>query len=251
MRLSCPLLLLLVSACVAGCSSEPPKVLEDREPIVGSTSEAGLGAIPEFEYLIGAGDVLRVNVFRHPDLGSGIYRANTPGSPVDAAGLISLPLIGDVQAAGRTVFTVRDEIEGRLAEYLRTPKVDVSVLEHNAHRYYVFGEIKKPGVFVMDRPITALEGLAMAGGYTLDADRMHVALVRGPIADENITIFDTKDLDPVAGSYLQSGDILFVTQRKWASIGQAARDLVPLLQLVSLPVGTARDIVLIEDIRRD
>ena len=80
---------------------------------------------------------------------------------------------------------------------------------------------------------------------------MHVALIRGPIAEENITIFDTKDLDPVAGSILQSGDILFVTQRKWASIGQAARDLVPLLQLVSLPVGTARDVVLIEDIRKD
>jgi len=235
--------------CTSGCSNEPPKVIEDREPLAGGMNS--MMPIPAFEYLVGPGDVLRVNVFRHPELGSGIYRANTPGSPVDAGGMISLPLIGDVIASGRTVFTVRDEIEARLATYLHTPKADVSVLEHNAHRFYVFGEIRKPGVFVMDRPMTAMEGLALAGGYTLDADRMHVALIRGPIAEENITIFDTKDLDPVAGSILQSGDIIFVTQRKWASIGQAARDLVPLLQLVSLPVGTARDVVLIEDIRRN
>jgi polysaccharide biosynthesis/export protein len=249
MRISLFLFSLFAVIGTSGCSNDPPKVIEDREPLAGGMNS--MMPIPAFEYLVGPGDVLRVNVFRHPELGSGIYRANTPGSPVDAGGMISLPLIGDVIASGRTVFTVRDEIETRLAAYLRTPKADVSVLEHNAHRFYVFGEIRRPGVFIMDRPTTAMEGLALAGGYTLDADRMNVALIRGPIAEENITIFDTKDLDPVAGSILQSGDILFVTQRKWASIGQAARDLVPLLQLVSLPIGTARDVVLIEDIRKD
>lgn len=251
MQFTPSLVALLAVALLTACTSEPPAVLENREPIQAEAGGAALGTVPEYPYLVGPGDVLRVNVLRHPELSSGIYRANTPGSPVDGAGMISLPLIGDVRAAGRTVFQIRDEIEERLAKYLKLPKADVSVLEHNAHRFYVFGEVRQPGVFVMDRPMRALEGLAMAGGYTLDADRLHVALVRGPITEENVTIFETQDLDPVAGSLLRSGDILFVTQRKGASIGQAARDLVPLLQLISLPVGTARDVVLIEDIRKD
>jgi len=149
------------------------------------------------------------------------------------------------------VFEVRDEVQGRFGEYLRDPRVDISILEQNAHRFYVFGEVRKPGMFVMDRPMTAIQALALAGGFTTDADRNHIALVRGPIAEENVRLFDTEDLDPLASLPIRSGDLLFVTQRDWAEVGQAARDLVPLLQLISLPVGTARDIVLIEDIRRD
>jgi len=243
-----------IAACLllalGACASEPPELLEDREPLPGGGATS-MTEVPNFEYVLGPGDVLRVNVFRHPELGSGPFRANTIGSPVDASGLISLPLIGEVQASGQSVFEVRDEVQTRLATYLRNPRVDVSVIEHGAHRYYVFGEVKRPGMFVMDRPLSLLEGLSMSGGFTLDADRKYIALIRGPIAEENITLFETDNLDPVAGSYLQAGDILFVSQRKWATIGQAARDLVPLLQLVSLPIGTARDIALIEDIRKD
>lgn len=224
-------------------------VLEDREML--PSEAAALPPVPEFEYLVGPGDILRVNVFRHPELSSSIYQSNTPGSPVNAGGMISMPLIGDVEASGRTVFAIRDDVQAKLGEYLHDPRVDIAVIEHRAHRFYVFGEVRKPGMFVMDRPISLIEGLALAGGYTPDADRNHIALVRGPILEENITLFDTLDLDPVASSGLRSGDILFVTQRDWATIGQAARDLVPILQLVSLPVGTARDVVLIEDIRRN
>ena len=239
---------IVLAGSLGSCSSEPPVVLENTLP----EGEAITWGEPQvFDYMLGPGDVIRVNVWRHPELGSGIYRANTPGTPVDASGMISLPVIGEVVASGRTVFEVRDEVQSRFGEYLRDPRVDVSILEQNAHRFYVFGEVRKPGMFVMDRPMTAIEALALAGGFTTDADRNHIALVRGPIAEENVRLFDTEDLDPLASLPIRSGDLLFVTQRDWAEVGQAARDLVPLLQLISLPVGTARDIVLIEDIRRD
>lgn len=250
-RMPFPSLLLgaLAWLCVMGaCSSEPPRVLDHDAPAAETPT---WGEPQVFDYLLGPNDVLRVNVWRHPELGSGLYRANTPGTPVDGSGKISLPVIGEVAASGRTIFDLRDEIEARLGVYLRDPRVDISILEQNAHRYYVFGEVKKPGMFVMDRPMTAIQALAMAGGYTTDADRNHIALVRGPIAEENVTLFDTEDLDPLAAMSIRDGDLIFVTQRDWAGVGQAARDLVPLLQLISLPVGTARDIVLIEDIRRD
>ncbi|MCH2101933.1 MAG: polysaccharide export protein [Planctomycetes bacterium] len=233
---------------LSACSSEPPVVLQSE---MLETETPAWGEPQVFDYPLGPNDVVRVNVWKHPELGSSIYRANTPGTPVDASGKISLPVIGEVVAAGRTIFEVRDEIQLRLAEYLLDPRVDISLLEQNAHRFYVFGEVRKPGAFVMNRPITAIQALAMAGGYTTDADRNHIALVRGPIAEENLTLFDTENLDPLSTTPVRDGDLIFVTQRDWAEVGQAARDLVPLLQLISLPVGTARDIVLIENIRRD
>lgn len=249
MRFLAFLLPAFCSVALSGCGSSPPEIVE-----ASSGVPEGIPSLPPvevFDYPVGPGDILRINVFRHPELSSAPYRANQPGTPVDASGNISLPLIGEVMASGRNVFEIRDEVRERLGGYLREPRVDVAVVEHKAHRFFIFGEVRQPGAFFLDRPTQAIEALALAGGFTTDADRNHVALVRGPIAEENIYLFDTEDLDPSAGRYLQNGDILFVTQRDWATIGQASRDLVPLLQLLSLPVGTARDVVLIEDIRKD
>ncbi len=241
-------LLLALAALAFGCSNEPPRVLEnslDGEPM------AGTNQVPSFDYLVGPRDVLRVSIFRHPELSSPLYQGNSAGSPVSGAGEMHLPLVGTIQVSGHTVFEIRDQIQTRLKQYLRQPSVDVSVVEFNAHRYFVFGEVSRPGMYVMDRPTRAIEGLASAGGFTTDANRTHIALIRGELREENLVLINATDIDPAAGIWLNDSDIIFVSQRAWASVGQAARDLVPLLQLISLPIGTARDVALIADIRRN
>ena len=208
--------------------------------------------VPAFEYRVGPGDVLRVNVFRHPELGSQPYRTGMPGTPVDGSGFLSLPLLDPLEVSGRTVFEVRDAITSALGEYLKRPRVDVSVVEFGASRVYVLGEVLTPGMFVLDRPVTLIQVLAMAGGFNSDANRRQVALLRGGISEENLFLFDVEDLDPVAGSWVRPNDVIFVSRTEWASLGAAARNLVPVLQLVSLPVGTARDVALFQDLlRRD
>ncbi len=203
-----------------------------------------------YEYLVGEGDVLRINVAGHPELSSALYRQSTPGTPVDGSGEIQLPYLGSIPAAGKTVFEIKEDLETRLRKYLKHPTVDVAVVEFLSHRVYVFGEVRKPGMFPLDRPLTILQALSMTGGFTDAANRTQVALVRGPVTPENVMLLDTEDLTAHGDVVLAPGDLLFVPRRRWASVGAVALDIVPFLELISLPIGTARDVALFQDIRR-
>jgi len=174
-----------------------------------------------------------------------------PGSPVAADGTIALPLIGPVDVRNATVFDVQERVTEKLREYLKDPRVDVAVVEHGAHRVFVIGEVRQPGMFVLDRPMTVLEALSLTGGFTNFANREQVALLRGPIAAENVLLLSADDLDPRAGTWLQNGDVIFVGRRSWAEVAQAAQDLVPILQAISLPVSTVRDVAIFQDIREN
>jgi len=202
-----------------------------------------------FDYLVGTGDVLRVNVAGHPDLSSAPYKQNTLGSPVDGRGNIQLPYIGEVAVGGKSVFQIKIAVEEKLRKYLKQPLADVAVIEFHSHRVYILGEVRSPGMFHLDRPMTALQALALTGGFTDDANREQIALVRGAVNPDNIVLFDAERLTAGGDFTLSSGDMVFVGRHKWAGVGAVARDLVPLLQLISVPVGTARDVALFQDIR--
>ncbi len=202
-----------------------------------------------FDYRVGPGDVLRVNVAGHPTLSSAPSKQNVPGSPVDGTGSIQLPYDIVVHVSGMTVFEVKKAVEERLLQYLKRPAVDVAVVEYGSQRVFVLGEVKNPGMFILDRPMTALQALALTGGFGPDANREQVALFHGQVAEENLVFFNAINLSGAANDFLRPNDVLFVGQRHWAGISQAARDLVPILQLVSLPVGTARDVALFQDLR--
>ena len=202
-----------------------------------------------FDYLVGAGDVLRVNIAGHPDLSSAPYKQNILGSPVDGRGIIQLPYIGEVEVGGKSVFEIKKEVEAKLRKYLKRPLADVAVIEFNSHRIYILGEVRLPGMISLDRPMTALQVLSLAGGFTDDANRKQIALVRGPVGADNIVLFDVETLNAGGDFALASGDMIFIGRHRWAGVGAVARDLVPILQLISVPVGTARDVALFQDIR--
>lgn len=250
-----PLLHLLRAGCLlwvltaGSCAEHPPTVLDTEAVVLPAAAEAAAGL--SFDYRVGPGDVLRVNVFGHPELGSAPWRTNAPGSPVDGSGSIALPLIGFVPVQGKNVFEIQADLTEALSFYLKKPHVDVSVIEFGSQRFYVLGEVNQPGVFVLDRPLNVMQAMALCGGFTGDANREQVALVRGPIAEESVALVNFENLDPAAGLLIQAGDVVFVGRRRWAAVSQVARDLVPILQLVALPVGTARDVALFQDIRNN
>ncbi|RMH01503.1 MAG: hypothetical protein D6702_11360 [Planctomycetota bacterium] len=231
------------------CAEQPPTVL-DKDATVFPEASAEAGSL-SFDYRVGPGDVLRVTVFGHPELGSPLYRNSTPGTPVEASGKISMPLIGFIDVNGKTVFEIRDALVQAFSVYLKDPKVDVSVIQFGSQRFYVLGEVRQPGMFVLDRPLSLMQALSLSGGFTTSANREQVALVRGPIKEESVALVNFEDLDPAAALPVQSGDVIFVGRRRWAAVGEVARDLVPILQLIALPVGTARDIALFQDIRNN
>ncbi len=156
------------------------------------------------EYRLGAGDKLRVEVYREPQLSQSLQ--------VRPDGKITLPLIGDVDAQGSTAIELRDHLSTSLKEYVTNPVVTVIVTDATAARAFVMGEVNNPGAVPMTGPMTVLQALAVAGGFKEFADRRGVEILRRTDTGVQRIRFDYKRAvksrqDPV---YLQPGDTVVV-----------------------------------------
>lgn len=120
-------------------------------------------------YVIGRGDVLRINVWKEPDL--------TQEATVRLDGMITVPLIGDVQAAGRVPSQLAAALDAGFARFVESPRVTVGVVQANA-RLYVMGEVVRPGEFVLTGDMTVLKALALAGGFKEFAKRDDIIILR-------------------------------------------------------------------------
>ncbi len=136
--------------------------------LVGTIAVEG-GQAAEAEYLIGSGDVLQIVVWKHADLSGTI--------PVRPDGKISVPLLDDVQASGRTAAGLKNVIASGMRKYLDTPIVTVIVSEVNAYRVTVFGEVKRPGTYALKGRMTIVDVLSLAGGFTEFASTKDILLV--------------------------------------------------------------------------
>jgi len=115
-------------------------------------------------YLVGPSDVLRVQVWKQPDL-SGTFTVGPDGG-------ITLPLLGRVEVRGMTTARVEDLLTRRLGEgYLREPQVSVTVEQHRSQRVFVAGAVATPGPLTLEGPLTLLEALARVGALTERAGR--------------------------------------------------------------------------------
>ncbi|HEX9941687.1 MAG TPA: polysaccharide biosynthesis/export family protein [Thermoanaerobaculia bacterium] len=113
---------------------------------------------PPNAYAIGAGDVLEISVWKNPEL--------TATVPVRPDGRISVPLLGDVQAAGMTPLALKQTLTDGYKEYVTAPGVSVVVKEIHSRRIFITGEVEKPGVFDLEPRQKLMQALALAGGLT-------------------------------------------------------------------------------------
>ena len=107
---------------------------------------------------LGKGDVLSISVYDEPDL-------SIASVPIRPDGMVSFPLIGDVQAAGRSVDELTNDITGRLTRFVIQPRVAVIVTQLNSLNYTVNGEVTKPGVYPLVTDVSLTEAIAHAGGF--------------------------------------------------------------------------------------
>lgn len=157
---------------------------------------------------LGPGDRLRIEVFEYPELST-----DEQGVRVDVEGNVHLPLIGPVPASGLRPGGLRDAIALRLSEYVYDPAVTVSVIDYGARNVYVVGQVREPGRYVMDRPLTALQALTLGGGPLTRGDDEHVALIRR-IGDELVVhTFDMATPGPEAFVQVLPDDVIFVRKR--------------------------------------
>jgi len=130
---------------------------------------AGSAAPAQTEYVLGPGDKLRVTVFGNDDL--------TSETEVDPSGQVTLPLIQQVPATGKTVPQLEDEIRKRLSpDFVKNPRLSIEVL--NYRPFYIIGEVKNPGSYPFVAGMSVVNAIALAGGYTYRANKDEVQIVR-------------------------------------------------------------------------
>jgi polysaccharide export outer membrane protein len=131
---------------------------------------AQAAAITDASYKIGPQDVLRVDVWKETEISRSV--------PVRPDGKISLPLLNDVQAAGRTAMELANTITEGLKKFINNPQVTVSVAEINSRRVYVTGEVTRPGAYPLLPNMTALQALTSAGGFTQFSNPKKIYVLR-------------------------------------------------------------------------
>ena len=122
------------------------------------------------EYFIGPEDVLNITVWRNVDLSREVT--------VRPDGRISLPLIGDIIAVGRTPAQLSEDISSKLKEYKENPQVSIVVKEVNSYAIYVLGEVVKPGKYPLRSKTTLLQAITIASGFTATAARNKIVVFR-------------------------------------------------------------------------
>jgi polysaccharide biosynthesis/export protein len=138
----------------------------------GSTSRAARETRPFHpgEYRIGVEDVLEISVWKEPQL------ATT--APVRPDGKVTVPLAGEIDAAGKTARELEEVLAQRFAARIASPTVSVVVKEINASRVFVLGEVARPGAYPMRGALTVVQALALAGGLTEFADKRDIVILR-------------------------------------------------------------------------
>jgi polysaccharide export outer membrane protein len=122
-------------------------------------------------YVIGAEDNLMIEVWKEPDLSRAVL--------VRLDGKISLPLLGEVQAGGLTPETLAGNLATAWSKYVTAPNVMVSVSAVNSKKYFVIGQVARPGSYPLVVPTTILQALSIAGGFQDYANRKNITILRG------------------------------------------------------------------------
>jgi polysaccharide export outer membrane protein len=190
------LLCLLPGSAQEGASTQKSDAAS--KPATSGTTDA--------EYKIGPQDVLRIDVWKEPDISRVI--------PVRPDGKISVPLLNDVQASGLTAMQLAASLRDGLSKFLNNPQVTVTVAEINSRRVYLTGEVTRPGALTLLPNMTVLQALASGGGFTQFARLKNIYVMRTENGKQVKHPFNYKEV--VKGNLaeqnilLQSGDVIVV-----------------------------------------
>jgi len=176
-------------------------------PNLAAKSSPAAGASVSPDYRMVVGDKLRIEVYKDPQVSQSLQ--------IRPDGKITLPLVGDIPAAGNTPAALQDSITKSLKEYITNPVVTVIVVEASPAMVYVMGEVAQPGSIPMRGSMTVLQALAMAGGFREFANPKDIRILRkggGVLKTVETIRFNYNDAikGNLAPVFLQPGDMVVV-----------------------------------------
>ncbi len=184
MRNGVSVVLALMSGLWLASLTEPPALAQNSAG--GAPGSAGVGrgdaaaapakpdasvAVDPKTYVIGAQDVLSIKVWREQDF-TGLYTVRPDGK-------ITLPLIGDVQAGGLTPERLGEQLKQGLTNYINSPDVSVSLQTVGSKKFYITGEVSRPGEYTLAVPTKVFDALSNAGGFRDFANKKKIVIIRG------------------------------------------------------------------------
>ena len=168
--------------------------------------EAQQSASDDEAYLVKPGDTLEISVWKEADLLQTVI--------VRPDGGFSFPLAGDVQAAGKTVDMIREELARKLSRYIPDLVATVMVTAFDGNKIYVIGQVANPGAFVMNPRIDVMQALSLAGGTTAFASLNDIKILRRRNGVQSVLEFRFSDVargrNLQQNILLQSGDVVVV-----------------------------------------
>ncbi|MCF8109941.1 MAG: polysaccharide export protein [Desulfobacteraceae bacterium] len=149
-------------------------VFSTAMPVFAQQAGSQMPAASE-QYILGAGDVVDIMVYGEPEISHTVF--------IRIDGKISLPLAGEVSAAGITPAMLAEKVTGKLERFLEDPNVTVILAESRSKVYYILGQVESPGEYPITRPVTVLQAIAQAGGFLEWAQKDRIMIVGGPGGD--------------------------------------------------------------------
>lgn len=198
------LIRLLPLTLAAGCAGAP--INSGGLQVTPPGADSSASTVITREYRIGPEDLIEISVLGEEDLKKQVL--------VGPDGAIAFPMIGQLQAAGKTVGELEREVTARLKEQILDPVVTITVAKPAGYQIYVIGKVNKPGQFVVERSLHALQALALAGGLTPFADQDDIKILRRGGAGDQVFPFDYSAVQHgqklEQNIVLQSGDVIVV-----------------------------------------
>ena len=161
-------------------------------------SAASLPATDDPNYVIGPADVLSIDVWKETELSVTV--------PVRPDGKISLPLVNDIEAAGKTPMALTASLTEKLKKYFADPRVAVTVKEINSKRVYILGQVARPGAYSLVPQMTVFQALSTAGGFGQYADLKNVYVLRTQDGKQVKLTFNYKEF--VKGKHVEQNIFL-------------------------------------------
>ena len=186
------------------------------------------------KYLLRAGDMISINVYGYPEL-------NFPngeqgqGLTIRMDGKITYPFLGEINAEGISAKELAQRITDQLGKAYVNPRVGVNIMRFGTDRIYVLGEVNRPSSYELAKSRTLLDAIAAASGWTTNAAKTKVFLIRKdqrgkpPIKVNLLTLIEKGDTS--INHALQRGDIVYLTGSNRIDFAQ---DIVPMINAVSM-----------------